>query len=64
MDQNEIASVRRIRHEISEECNHDVDRVIAYYRSIQEELKRSGQFRFAKSATSGSLAGRPNTKQS
>jgi hypothetical protein len=57
MDENEIAAVRRIRHEISEECNHDVERVIAYYRSVQEELKRSGQFRFAKSATWGALAG-------
>ena len=42
MDENEIAAVRRIRHEISEECNHDVERVIAYYRSVQEELKQSG----------------------
>jgi len=61
MDENEIAAVRRIRHEISEECNHDVDRVIAYYRSVQEELKRSGQFRFAKSAPSERLAGRADS---
>ena len=27
MDENEITAVRRIRHEISEECNHDVERV-------------------------------------
>ncbi len=57
MDENEIAAVRRIRHEISEECNHDVERVIAYYRSVQEELKGAGQFRFAKSVTSEALAG-------
>lgn len=63
-DENEIAAVRRIRHEISEECNHDVERVIAYYRAVQEELKRSGEFRFAKSPTSGTLAGRANSKQS
>lgn len=46
MDENEIAAVRRIRHEISAECGHDVHAVIAYYRSVQDELKQSGRFRF------------------
>ena len=46
MDENEIAAVRRIRHEISAECGHDVHAVMAYYRSVQDELKRSGEFRF------------------
>ena len=48
MNENDIAAVRRIRHEISEEFNHDVERVIAYYRSVQEELKRSGKFKFGR----------------
>jgi len=64
MDENEIAAVRRIRHEISEECGHDVERVIAYYRSFQEELKRSGEFRFAKSTASGTLVGPAKSAQS
>jgi hypothetical protein len=63
MDENEIAAVRRIGHEISEECSHDVERVIADYRSVQEDLERSGQFRFAKSATSGTLARLANRKE-
>ena len=57
MDESDIAAVRRVRHEISEECNHDVDKVIAYYRSVQEELKRSGEFRFANLSIPGTLAG-------
>ena len=64
MDENEIAAVRRLRHEISEECNHDVEQVIAYYRSVQEELKRSGEFRFAKPATSETLAGPAGCQES
>ena len=46
MNENEIAAVRRIRHEISAEFGHDVHAVAAYYRSVQDELKRSGEFRF------------------
>ncbi|MHC4401747.1 MAG: hypothetical protein ACYTG0_18910 [Planctomycetota bacterium] len=46
MPNDEVGEVRRIRHEISEECGHDVRKVAAYYRQIEEELKRSGEFRF------------------
>ncbi len=47
MADEEIQNVRRIRHEISEECGHDLDKVVAYYRRVEEEMKRSGRFRFA-----------------
>ena len=46
MPNDEVGEVRRIRHEISEECGHDIRKVAAYYREIEEELKRSGEFRF------------------
>ena len=46
MPNDEIGEVRKIRHEISEECGHDVRKVAAYYRRVEEELKRSGGFRF------------------
>jgi len=46
MPNDEISDVRRIRHEISEECGHDIRRVAAYYRRVEEELKKSGEFRF------------------
>ena len=47
MADEEIKIIRQVRHEISAECGHDVDRVVAYYRRVEEELKRSGRFRFA-----------------
>jgi hypothetical protein len=51
MADDEIKIIRRVRHEISAECGHDVDRVVAYYRRVEEELRRSGRFRFAACAS-------------
>ena len=45
MRDEEIAAVRRVRHEISEECAHDVHKVAAYYRTIGKQLRLSGEFR-------------------
>lgn len=41
-----IDEVRHIRHQISRECNHDIHKVVAYYRAFQDELLRSGKYRF------------------
>jgi len=46
MPDDEVAELRRIRHEISGECGHDISKVAAYYRQVEEELKKSGEFRF------------------
>ena len=51
MPNDEIAEVRKIRHRISEECGHDIHKVAAYYRQVEEELKKSGQFRFEEQST-------------
>ena len=40
MSNDEIAEIRKIRHEISEECGHDIRKVAAYYRQVEEELKK------------------------
>ena len=45
-----IREVRRVRHEISRRCDHDPRKVVAYYRDFQEELKRSGKYRFCEKA--------------
>ncbi len=45
-----IAEVRRVRHEISRRCGHDVHKVVAYYREFQEQLKQSSDYRFAAKA--------------
>ena len=47
MSDEVIAEVRRVRHEISRRCGHDVHKVVAYYREFQEQLKQSGAYRFA-----------------
>jgi len=41
-----IREVRRVRHEISRRCGHDAHKVVAWYRAFQDELKRSGRYRF------------------
>ncbi|MBM4092045.1 MAG: hypothetical protein FJ276_21835 [Planctomycetes bacterium] len=41
-----IREVRRVRHEISRRCGHDPQQVVAWYRAYQDELKRSGKYRF------------------
>ncbi|MBM4088543.1 MAG: hypothetical protein FJ276_03825 [Planctomycetes bacterium] len=50
MADDEIRVIRQVRHEISAEFGHDVDRVVDYYRSVEERLKQSGPYRFAPSA--------------
>ena len=52
MPDDEVTTIRRIRHEISVECGHNVHKVAAYYRSVEKELKQSRDFHFE----DGSLA--------
>jgi len=41
-----IEEVRRVRHEISEECGHDLHKVAEYYRKVEEELRKANRLRF------------------
>ena len=45
MRDEEIAAIRRVRHEISEECAHDVHKVAAYYRAAGKQLRLFGELR-------------------
>lgn len=45
-----IAEVRRIRHEISEESGHDVDRLVSHLQEIEATLRESGEVRFAETS--------------
>ena len=51
MADNEINDVRRIRHKISADHDHDVEKLVAHYQKLQEELRARGQFRFAGDAS-------------
>ena len=64
MEENEIAAVRRIRHEISKECNLDVERVIAYFRSVHEEFEAVRRVPIREIRDFWNVAGRANNKQS
>lgn len=46
MANDPLNDVRSIRRTISSECGDDPEKVFEYYRKHQEEMKRSGQFRF------------------
>jgi len=52
MVDDELKIIRQVRHEISAEFGHDVDRVVDYYQSVEERLKQSGRYRFAAHAAS------------
>ena len=41
-----LDEIRQARHEISEECGHDLHRVVAFYRKVEEELRRTGRHQF------------------
>lgn len=41
-----VEEVREIRMKISEECGHDLNRLIAYYQKVGEEMRKSGKYKF------------------
>ena len=42
----EIDEIRRIRREISERFDHDVDKLIAHYQALEPEYRKSGKYKF------------------
>ena len=44
-----INEVRKIRHEISAQFDHDVSRLVAHYQELENELRRSGEYTFVES---------------
>lgn len=46
-EMNEVVKeVREIRMKISEECGHDLNRLIAYYQEVGREMRKSGKYKF------------------
>lgn len=41
-----ISEIRRVRHEISAENGHDSKRMLEYYQKLQDEMRKSGEYRF------------------
>ena len=46
MSDYEIDEIRRIRHQVSAEHDHDLRKVAEYYRNIEKQLRESGRYRF------------------
>ena len=46
-EMNEVVKeVREMRMKISEECGHDLNRLIAYYQEVGERLRKTGKYKF------------------
>lgn len=41
-----IAEIRRVRHEISAEFGHDTARLGEHYKKLDEQLRKSGKYKF------------------
>ncbi|MGH8547184.1 MAG: type II toxin-antitoxin system VapC family toxin [Methylococcales bacterium] len=47
MNDDEIDDIRRIRQQIASRHGHDVKQLAYYYRQLEQELRKSGKYRFA-----------------
>ena len=46
-EMNEVVKeVREMRYKISEECGHDLNKLIAYYQKVEKEMRKSGKYKF------------------
>ena len=46
-EMNEVVKeVREMRNKISEECGHDLNRLLAYYQKVGEKMRKSGKYKF------------------
>ena len=46
-EMNEVVKeVREMRMKISEKCGHDLNRLLAYYQKVGEEMRKSGKYKF------------------
>jgi uncharacterized coiled-coil DUF342 family protein len=55
MINEEIVEIRRIRHEISAQFNHDPRKVVAYYRNQEKKFLQSGEFRLTENVSRQSI---------
>ena len=42
----EIDEIRRIRQEISERFDHNVNKLIVHYQALEREYRKSGKYKF------------------
>lgn len=42
-----MEEVREMRRKISAEFGHDLNRLVAYYQALENEMRKSGKYKFA-----------------
>ena len=42
-----MEEVRGMRHKISAEFGHDLNRLVAYYQELENDMRKSGKYKFA-----------------
>ena len=42
-----MEEVREMRRKISAEFGHDLNRLVAYYQEVEDEMRKSGKYKFA-----------------
>ena len=46
-EMNEVVKeVREMRMKISEKCGHDLNKLFAYYKEVEKEMRKSGKYKF------------------
>jgi len=60
MSDYEIDQIRRIRHQISADHDHDLRKIAEHYRKLEKDLRESGRFKFADEYPKAAPA--PNTE--
>jgi hypothetical protein len=47
----EIDEIRQIRRQVSAEHDHDLNKLVEYYRQVEDELQKSGRYGTLEQAT-------------
>ncbi len=48
-----MEEVREMRRKISAEFGHDFNRLVAYYQELENEMRKSGKYKFADTPNGG-----------
>ncbi len=63
MSDDVIHAIRKVRHEISAECGHDVHKVATYCREVGERVRREGKSCLRSSARQNMPKGSETTRK-
>jgi len=64
-EMNEVVKeVREMRMKISEECGHDLYRLLAHYQEVGKRLRKTGKYKFVDPEPPGEKAAPTESKRS